>query len=252
MKYAVSSVRSSLQYRANLYGFLVITVVTYAFRLAFLERLVDIGDGQVGGWNRSQILNLYYVGLIVSLISWSLASSVDMFFRHAHQGDLDGHLMRPVSVPTILMLRWAAGPNLLGLALVLPLAIVDRWSMITNIGPLRLSLAGLGIILAVVSVVSAMVMTYSLTLILQREIPVDYIFSELFRLVQVPPTVFTGSWSGLLVVGLPMVLGVWAPVSVLEGSFLPLLGLAVVATLTLMTAIWAVRKSLAHFDGLGG
>lgn len=252
MKYVASSLRSSLQYRANLWGFLVITVVTYAFRLAFLERLIDIGDGQVGGWGHSQVLNLYYIGLIVSLISWSLASSVDEFFRHAHRGDLDGHLMRPVSVSTILMLRWAAGPNLLGLALVLPLAIVDRWSVITNVGPLRLILAGLGVVLAVVSVVSSMVMTYSLTLILQREIPVDYIFSELFRLVQVPPTVFTGPWLSLLVLGLPLVLGVWAPVSAFEGSFLPLLALVVVATLTLVAAIWAVRTSLTHFDGLGG
>lgn len=250
--YAVASLRGSLQYRANFIGFLVLTALTYGFRLAFMDRLVDIGDGSVGGWSREQVLSLYYVGIVVSLLSWSVASSIDEFFRHAHRGDLEAHLMRPVSVLTLLTVRWIAGPNLLALLVVVPLAVVDQWHSLVGVAPLNLVAAALGVLLATVAVTSTMLIVYSLTLVLQRQVPVDYVFSELFRLVQVPPTVFTGAWIGLLVVGLPLVVGVWAPVAALGGSFVPLLWLVGVVALTVSAAVLTVRRSLGSFDGLGG
>lgn len=252
ISYVVFSARSSLQYRANFVGFLILAVITYAFRLAFMSELVDVGGGELGGWDREKVLTLYYVGLVVTLLSWSVASSVDEFYRHAIKGTLEPHLMRPVGLSALIFFRWVAGPNVLVLVVVLPIAIIDQRRMLFAAGALELLVATTAVILAVIAIVSAMLLAYSLSLILQRHVPVDYIFSELFRLVQAPPTVFTGAWAALVVVGLPLIVGVWAPVAALEGSFGPFYALIAIALITALCAMQTTRASLRAFDGLGG
>lgn len=250
--YLRASLLSSVKYKANIFGFLLITALTYVSRFLFIDRLIDFADGGLGGWTRDQVINLYYSGILVAVLSWSVASSIDEFYRYAYLGKLDPHLMRPVSIMKILFVRWIAGSNLLALFFIFPLCIIDRWHVFTALTHFQFFLAVVALIFGVVTIVASMLIVYSLTLILQRQIPIDYIFSELFRLTQIPPTIFNGVWIGLLILGMPLILGTWAPAAVLNQDYKPMIHLLIVGIITILISFFTVSKSLKFFDGLGG
>ncbi len=218
LPYALTSARSHLRYGANLAGYVFVTAVTYLIRFVFLDRIVELAGGEVAGWSREQVVDLYVAGMLLALLSWAFAASANEFFRHVHLGRIDPHLMRPVGLPQLILLRWVNTPNLALAVLVIPAVAVDRWDRFAAAGAVGSTAFVAAVVLGVVSVVATMLAFHALTFVLQRPVPVDYVFSELFRFTQVPAPAFRGAAALSMVLALPIVLGVWAPVAALQAT----------------------------------
>lgn len=160
--------------------------------------------------------------------------------------------MRPVGLPQLILLRWVNTPNLALAVLVIPAVAVDRWDRFAAAGAVGSTAFVAAVVLGVVSVVATMLAFHALTFVLQRPVPVDYVFSELFRFTQVPAPAFRGAAALSMVLALPIVLGVWAPVAALQGDLHVLAALAGLAAALVCVTTVLLRTTIRRFDGLGG
>lgn len=250
--YVLMSARAHVSYRANLIGYLVITVVAYGVRYVFLGQVMELSGGDIGGWSYEQVVDFFFGGLLLGLFSWALAGSVNEFFRHVHLGRIEPFLTKPTGLGTVMFTRWINSANLVMAAVVTVFVAIDRGGRFAGAGFDGTLAYALSIGLGTAAVLGAVVLAHSLTFVLQRQIPVDYVLNELFRFAFVPSPAFRGwaVWAGVLAA--PVVLGLWAPVAALQNDFMPLALLAAVSAMTALFAALAMRGAVRRFDGLGG
>jgi ABC-type uncharacterized transport system permease subunit len=252
LNFLVTSAKAHLSYPANLVGYVAVTAIGYLVRWIFLKRITELAGGSIAGWSYQKIIDLYWAGLLLALLSWALAESVDQFFRHVHLGRIEPFLTLPTSLNTIMLFRWVNTPNLIMAALLAAAVVADRSAVFCAAGLLGIAGYVTGLSLGVTGVVAMVVVLHSLTFVLHRRIPVDYVLSELFQFAQVPPATFRGWAVAALGLAVPIVTGVWAPTEALYGNFLPLALAFTVTTTLVLIAILSVRAATRRFDGLGG
>lgn len=250
--YTFLSARAHVRYRTNLVGYLVITLIAYGVRYVFLDQVMELSGGGIGGWSHEQIVDFFFGGVLLSLFSWALAGSVNEFFRHVQLGRIEPFLTKPTNLGMVMFTRWINSANLIMAVMVAVFVAIDRGHRFAEAGFGGTIAYVLSIVSGTAAVLAAVVLAHSLTFVLQRQVPVDYVLNELFRFTLVPSTAFRG-WAVFAgVIAAPIVLGLWAPVAALENDFRPLALLTAVGVGSGLLAVAAMRGAIRRFDGLGG
>jgi len=258
-------------YRFDLLSNLLLMSAYYGIQLLFFDRIFDLSPS-LGGWSREEVYLVFFVYIIIMLSIDMIASSVNRFFYFVHLGSAEPFLVKPCGVVPIMLLRWsqpafaAVAIAIIGIVLALAAAnLIDIGAMANGrhestitasfwrVEALARSIGfGLGIVAGWIANLSLVILLNTITFVIQRQIPVDYIHGELGRLALLPVDIFPRGAFISLMLAIPMVFAASAPVALLRGDAQPLVWLIVSSLVLLLVTCWAFFTASRKFEGLGG
>lgn len=253
LMYGYYGLKETLSLKIDFWGFLCMTSLVYGMRVLFFENFFRF-DTTLGGWTVGQIHGLFTCSLFLILLVNAFGVSIHTFFQHVYEGRIEALLCQPVSTPRLLLLRWWHGGHLITAVLLGIIAGAVGWETVRSwcttgrlVGAGALLLVSGGMNLAF------LLLLESFTYIARRRLPVDFIYSELARLTQLPPTLLGGEHGIAVLVAAPVLFSssavmhfVYFGPSRLTGWFL--LGSA----LLILTAVGTFLRLRRRFDGHGG
>ena len=244
------SFSKAMQFRVDFFFRVGMDALWYAMHLVFFGVLYG-HTGLVGGWTQDQTY-LFLGGVFVSdAIQMTLFSNnLWQFTVAVNKGELDYHLVRPVSTLFFVSLREFAANSFLNLLLAVAILV---WAMLRYPAPLD----PLAIALYVPMLLLGVLIHYCLQMVFL--LPVFWIhageglrtvFWTLDAYTSKPAGIFGGWVKRLLVSFVPLALVVSYPTRVLlEGPSLSLvLHMVGVAVASFLLLLWVWRKGLAAYS----
>jgi ABC-2 type transport system permease protein len=214
------------------------------------ELIYQFSD-QIAGWRREQILLLVGLYRVVDgIVSAQVAPNVLALPGYVRTGELDFHLLRPVSSQFLVSTRRLILPELtnvlIGFGLVAyaagPAGVI--WNVTAMARALVLLLCGVVLLYAVWFAI----MTCSIWLVQLDTL--EYLFFSLFQAAQYPVHFFSGAARALFTFAFPVAFATTFPTEVLLGRGDPrLVPLALVmasAALVATHLFW--RRALRHYE----
>ena len=249
-RFLINALVREAEYRASfalaaVEGLAQVLLTVFAFALIY-----QYADA-IAGWRREQILLLVGVYRIVDgLISAQVAPNMLALPGYVQSGELDFHLLRPVSSQFFVSTRRLALPEvtnvLIGLALVARAAgpAGVRWDATAVAAALALLLCGLLLLYAIWFAI----MTCSIWLV--RLDTLDSLFFSLFQAAQYPVQFFSGGARALFTFVFPVAFATTFPTEALLGRgdarLVPLAVLLAGAALLGTHLFW--RRALRHYQ----
>jgi ABC-2 type transport system permease protein len=182
---------------------------------ALLYRFTD----QVAGWTLSEVFLLVGIYRIVDgLVSLQLAPNLVAIGEYIRSGELDLHLLRPVSSQFLVSLRLLnlpEGVNVLvglGLTLVAGRQVGVHWTLPGALEAAALMLCGLAVLYAV----WFFTVTWAFWLVQVDNL--DYLFYSLFEAARYPVSFFRGGVRALLTFVVPIAFATTFPAQALLGT----------------------------------
>lgn len=127
------SVSRSMEFRFDFFFRIVMDLLFYAVQISFYMILFNATDS-IGGWNQSQALIFVAAYCVVDAVQMTLFSNNMWFLPVAvNKGDLDYHLIRPVSSLFMLSLRDFAVNSFVNLIFAVGLLV---WALGRYPGPI--------------------------------------------------------------------------------------------------------------------
>lgn len=245
--------KDSMSLKLDFWGFLLVSLFIFASRWVFFDIFFDF-SGDLGGWSRAQVHLLFSTSILLVLLVNAFGASVHEFFYNVQQGEIEVFLTQPVSPYRLLLLRWF---NFGQLAVFL--ALLCGLSAVPDLSELVLPLNARSLLFCALFAwgvavnVAFLIMLESLTFLARRSLPVDFIYSELTRLMQLPPALLGQHGGVVLPLLLPAVLSAVAAADCLfhgVGRFT--LAYLAGSSLLLTASGWMFRFLRSRFDGHGG
>lgn len=242
-------------YRFDLLANLLLISAYYGIQLLFFDRIFDLSSS-LGGWTREDVYLVLFVYIVIMMSVEMIAGSVNRFFYFIHLGAAEPFLVKPCGVVPIMLLRWSQPVFAAVAALLVIGALVLGAANYGNTWMPELSTMyigfGFGVLAGCIANLSLVILLNTITFIVQRQIPVDYIHGELGRLVILPVDLFPRGAFISLMLTIPMVFAASAPVAFLKGNTQALAWLIASSLMLLLVTCWAFFTASRKFEGLGG
>ncbi|MBY5983223.1 ABC-2 family transporter protein [Halomonas sp. DP5Y7-2] len=245
------SALSQLRYPANIVGFVLISLFIFGFRFLFIDSLFEHSH-QIGGWSELEMTTLVIMTIDISLLTAPFYASINRFFLLVAKGEIEPFLMRPLSIPCLMALRWMQPAGFVLMLLLTPLCY---WSLNNppTLSHLQILATLCAATLSVIGNLLVLTLLHLITFIIQRSVDADFIYSELYRFALIPPSVFSRRMGGHVLLLVPLLLSASAPAAILaRGDYLWLGWQAVGVAITACIVAIAFRAAYRRFDGLGG
>ena len=240
-----------LRYRGNLLFYIFVVFLSYFIKLAYIGAVFQF-TATVGGYTAEEVIFVIYLSAISALTANIFVVSIYNFFRALTQGKVVPFLVQPRPILITLLCRWARVENTAIILFLLPF-----WPYLDPGFEGRTALHWIvGLVGLVVGVVSIIVFVSGLSLLtfaIRREIPVDFINSEVQRLNMLPVGVYPTEIRHWAIALMPSIFSAAVPASaLLKGQYVPSL-VFLVATLASGVIVWHVlTRTLVRFDHMGG
>ncbi len=241
-----------LAYPVDFIGYVFTTLFVHLTRFLFLNGVFDL-TSTLEGWTRRDVMVAFIFSVLLSSVVDSFTPSIRTFVRYAHTGRLEPYLVQPLDARWVMIARWIRPGSLFIFAIIAPIAMLTLSNL--NVHPTLLQAVGGLFALVIGAIVNIAVMaTWSLTtLVSKRDLPTEFIFRQVMRLNQLPPSLFGYKALTALVIFLPIVLTSTVPAMVVaRGEYFllaPMLGAAVLVMILFMISF---RMTMRVFDGSGG
>lgn len=206
-------------YRIDFFFWGFVSLMWTVFNLLFMEILIGI-SGNIGGWNRGQLYVLMGTFSILDAFTWSFL--YNLFRQYTWQifsGEFDFVLIKPVSTQFLVSVQRNSYNNIF--RLILGIAIVMNGLSQLSFHPGVLDvLAYIGLMcVGMIMIYSLWFMISTVAFYVERLDNINEIFPALRQVFQVPRTVYTGFFSTLFTVVLPLGLISSLPTEMLLGRF---------------------------------
>ncbi|WAH56854.1 ABC-2 family transporter protein [Pseudomonas silvicola] len=249
-KWIWNCLQSELKYLTNLTGHVAALCVFYSCQLIFFDVVSNFLGGAVSkSWLFIMLLSYVVVSLVVNFFS----ASIESFFQHLSRGLGDPFLIKPVPMWWLVLLRQCKPSYLYVLVCVCIIVCVYADLALLVHPAAGLVLWVLSLVVGVVANLSFLIMFYSLTFLTQREMPVDYVHSELSAFAIVPVPFFSTIITKLLIHAFPLLVSASVSANVLDkgdvGLFFEFLFIVFVHA---CASVLLFRSLARRFDGLGG
>ena len=249
-RFVVLALVREAEYRLNFLLGVAGGLVQAALALVTFALLYRFAD-QVGGWSLPQAFLLVGIYRIVDgLISLQLAPNLRAITGYIRDGEMDLHLLRPVSSQFLVSLRLLDLPEtvnvLVGVGLTLYAGQVAgvRWSVVGVAEAAVLGLCGLVVLYAL------WLCTVTLAFWLVQVDTLDTLFCSLFEAARFPVSYFRGGLRAVLTFVVPLAFATTFPAEALLGTFdhrlLPI-GIALAALSLLGTHLFW-NYALRHYS----
>jgi ABC-2 type transport system permease protein len=242
---------SQIRYRGNVFGYLGILLCSFTLTFTYINAIFQY-TSNLAGWTKDQAIFILYVSILIGMIVDTFDTSIMQFYRTVALGKIDPFLVRPVSLVSIMLLRWCKPVNLF--LIVFLLALWPIFDLHTLRSPLDWVVGGFGIIFGAVSVLLVFSVLSLITFLSQRQIPTDFIVSELYRLTPFPISLFpNGPVRLCLFLVLPMIFSASAPSAALvNGDYSGVTALTVGDIFLGIASVAGFKVLYQKFDFIGG
>jgi len=254
LSYLKMSLKSNATLKVDFAGFMFVTLLIFGFRYTYFGVFFQEVDN-LGGWEEKYIYLLFTLSIIMTLLSNSFTYSIHKYFDDVHKGKIEAYLVKPTPQYQVLLFRGVNVSNLLlffmlGISWIIYLYMqghlngISAWYFTSCVG-----LFFIGVLVNISFVVSF----ESLTFITARNMPIDYIHSELNRLTQVPASLFDIKTMGTLLALLPMVFSCSVIIQFIRDGFgFPVQLYLCFALIQIVGSALIFRKLQQSFDSHGG
>lgn len=198
-------IKENMNFKMDFWGFLAVSFLVYSSRLLFFDNFFSFGN-DLGGWNRAQIHFLFTLALLTYLLTGSFAASIHAFFQNVHEGTIETFLCHPLPITQTLFFRWWDFGQFLAFLIVGVFIVAAGWEeIIAWLSFSKLSGFVLLFFLSITLNIAFILLLESFSFAAHRRLPIDFIFSELSRLTQIPPTLFGEGGALLFALMLPVI-----------------------------------------------
>lgn len=205
------------------------------------------------GLSQSWFFKLLISYMSISLVVNFFAASIEGFFRCLAKGGIDPLVVKPVSMWVLMLLR-ECRPSYL-IVLVCCWVAIALFFPEEIVGCLSVNLAWwvVSLFVGVAANIAFLIVVNSFTFLGQRELPVDYIHSELSYFALVPVSILSPGISVVVTFILPMVVCASYSATVLSEGVTASFPLFVgVVMLHVLISFFLFRLLASRFDGFGG
>lgn len=247
--------KSQMIYRLDFFGNLALLFWSYGLQYIFFSEVFQYTN-HLAGWSEVQTFVVFSILIFITLSVETVGRSILEFFRVLHRGNIDPFLLKPIPISKLLWLRWCRPVNIIPLMLWTAISVNHR--LFKEVNELAGGYQGLLVLafligLAILANICFMTLVSLMTFVIQRELPVDYIHEQVFRLAILPVTVYSRVGSCFMSVILPVAVSGAVPLIIVMNSDYGLGFAFSLGCLGLMAVTWvSIHYSLSKFDGTGG
>lgn len=247
--YFANAVRTELQYPFNMAGHLISLALYYWLHAIFFDTIAFISP-TLNASNKWIELFLYsYV--TVSIGTEVFAASINSFFRSLTRGAADPYLTKPTSLLSLMFFRGAKPSYLIILGVIGVLMfrgqIIYPLDLVAWAGWLAIVALGIAANIFFITALQA------LSFITQRDLPIEYIHSEISAFAVVPTPFYPEIVSRWLTVALPMLVAASIAANSIEYGYTFTTYAYLTSTVFIGIVSYASIKFLAaHYNSIGG
>ncbi|NBA97157.1 ABC-2 family transporter protein [Pseudomonas sp. R5(2019)] len=248
---AIGAARETMVFKVNVVGGVLALIMFYGLQFMFFDVINTFVAVEGDEW----LLLFFMTFSVGSLMVDFFGASITAFFGHVVQGRADALLVRPVSLFSMVLLRESKFTYAVVALLIVVAFLVSRvgaeallfesWTHVV--------LYFFCLMAGVVASICFLLGVNSIAFITQRELPVDFIHSELSSFGVVPSGFYPTSVFSMLMVFLPMI--VFASVA-MEALYEGMTWLVCAYFFTVLVLMMATRRVVAtlfdSFDSVGG
>ena len=208
-----------LTYRIDFFFWGFVSLMWTIFNLLFMEVLVGI-SGNVGGWNRGQLYILLGTFSILDAFTWSFL--YNLFRQYTWQifsGEFDFVLLKPISTQFLVSVQRNSYNNIFRLFLGVGILISGLSQLGYHPNLIQIISYIFLLVVGLIMIYSIWFMISTLAFYTDRLDNINEIFPAIRQVFQVPRTVYTGIFSTVFTVLLPVGLISSLPSEVLMGNF---------------------------------
>jgi ABC-2 type transport system permease protein len=241
-----------MEFRANFIFWTVVSLIWTFFHIFFFTLVLGVSS-EIGGWNTAQIYVLQSVFTIIDAIIWLFFyQNMQDYSRDVFNGTLNQHLLRPIDPQFILMTQNNSYNNVLRFLVGVGMLTWSVQRLPQPVSLFQVLLAILFIFLSLIFVYSLWFCLTTLSFWIERLDNINEIMPSTRRVFQVPPTIYTGVTSFVLMVLLPLGLVTSVPSQVLFGTLAPTTAIyfTVFTVLLALFSRWFFMFSIKKYTGV--
>lgn len=227
------SISKSFEFRLDFFFRVFMDAFYYLVQLSFYKVLF-LNTGSLGGWTEAQVMIFVSAYIMSDAIDMTLFSNnLWMLPVAVNKGDLDYHLVRPVSSLFFLTMREFATNSFLNFLMTLAISIYCLTNYPESIGWERIVLFYLFVFLGALLSVTVRLILITPVFWSHSARGFDQVYWSLTRFIERPDSIFTGWTRKILVSVLPLSVIASFPARVIfdtltPGFFLHMIGVCVV------------------------
>jgi ABC-type uncharacterized transport system permease subunit len=250
--FTLKSIKSEVLYRFDFLGTLSILLLFFVTRLLFLDTLHSFA-GDSSDWNRAQVTFLLFTLLWILTLTDTFDHSVLRYFQLLYHGEADTFFIKPVSILNFIFFGWIKASNFVLLPIILGAGLYMYGDILWEQRNLDIFLYFVLCLLGAIMNLLFIANLSCLTFVFKRQVPADFLFSELTKIMILPFSVFPRQVGAALVLIIPSIFTAALPCAVLfTGRIDLVLYFLLGFTFNLVVFILFLRFTVKRYEGLGG
>ena len=250
LNFVKKNILTNLYYRFDFLGMLLILFVTYATNLLFIDELFQYSFS-LAGWNKAQLTFLLYTMILSLLITDSFDTSILRFFQKIYHGEGDVFFIKPTSLLNYIFFGWMK--NVIPLLIMVTGGIFHFQQVFLDANLMGFVLYFFSLSVGVLTNLLFMANLCCLTFVIKRQIPADFLFAEVSKIMILPFDVFPKKMGILLALFIPSVFSAAIPSAIiLKNTYLLFLLQVLGAFIAALVFAYFYHFSLKKYEGLGG
>lgn len=242
----------NLYYRFNFIGLLFILTIVYLTKIIFLDSLFQFTKN-IAGWNKFELMYLLYTMILSLLMTDIFGTSVLKFFQKIYYGEGDIYFTKPISIFYYIFFAWANTSNFIPLIIMAVSGGYYFYDVIRETTNLFIFLYLFSLTLGVLINVLLIGNLCSLTFIVKKQVPVDFLFSEISKIMILPFDFFSKKVGVYLLLIIPSIFSAAIPSAIILKHEYPLLVLQVITSIVSVVCFYLFyHYCLKRYEGVGG
>jgi ABC-type uncharacterized transport system permease subunit len=245
--------KNEMAYMGNFFSNLFLIGFIQVSRFFYIDSLFS-QNISFGSWGKTEAIFAFFVTIAVSFGLDGFFSSIAAFSRKVYHGQIDPFLCKPVSISFQFFLSRAQLASVVLGYLFMITAILFYHQQHSQLEPAPLlALGSLGYVLAVAAGTFLFGLVSLSIFWFHRTIPVDYIFSQLYKMNMVPGAVFSPRFLQLILLSMPVLVTSTTIVSAIcFGKYEDMALLAVSCIILGLSFLSLFQLSLKRSPSFGG
>lgn len=249
--YLKQSLKAQLAYHFDFIGQICLRLIMYGMKLLFLSSLFQYTDS-LGNWSEQECIFVLYMTLLVTVFTDVFDISIFQFYRQVSLGSIQPHILKPVNIYSLMVTRWSR-PTSVAMFLFFSLFFFFFLPDLHKPSFLNWLFFFINFLCGIICNILFVSLLSLSTFMIQRSLPIDYIYSEVLRLCPFPLSVYPEKSLIAIMLIIPSLFCASMPSLALLKSDLYYSWIFILSTV-ILTFIHKIAFDfmIKSYDGLGG
>ncbi len=224
----------------------------FGLQFVFFSQIFQWTD-DLGGWSEQKVKILFVIASIIQIAASAFLSSIHTFFLKVTRGQMEPFLVKPYSLMHLVFLRWSKPSHVILAFLLSFYTFFFFWHEISRISFTQGVVFALVVAYGIVCQICFATLLNLATFVIHRQLPVDYIHSEVNRLCFVPPNLLSNKTFNFILVSIPMIFaGGLATTAIFDQVSSSHYGFITISTFFVILTKYGLSWGIKKFEGIGG